>query len=93
MAKITKGEHGLLADGNPIDESMFSELSDADLEEATGGIKVYTYVDEQSFFTDKSWLVCDRYNREDFDLVRWVTINQVVARCTRCGNEMVVEFR
>ena len=35
MAKITKDERGLLADGKPIDESTLLELGDEELERAT----------------------------------------------------------
>ena len=35
MAKITKDERGLFADGKPIDESALLELGDEELERAT----------------------------------------------------------
>ena len=38
MVQITKGEHGLLADGKPIDESSFAELSDEELKQTSGGV-------------------------------------------------------
>ena len=45
MVKITKGEHGLLADGKPIDESSFAELTGEELNQTAGGITVIQHFD------------------------------------------------
>ena len=50
MVQITKGEHGLLADGKPIDESSFAELSDEELKQTSGGITVIQHFDGNSVF-------------------------------------------
>ena len=50
MVQITKGEHGLLADGKPIDESSFAELSDEELRQTSGGITVIQHFDGNSVF-------------------------------------------
>lgn len=55
MVKITKGEHGLLADGKPIDESSFAELSDEDLEQTSGGITVIQHFDGSSVDKLRCW--------------------------------------
>lgn len=88
MAKITKGEHGLLADGKPIDESSFAELSDEDLEQTSGGITVIQHFDGSS--VDK--LRCWQCGGEDWDLIGWRADNKLWARCKKCGWEDFAEF-
>lgn len=55
MVQITKGEHGLLADGKPIDESSFAELSDEELRQTSGGITVIQHFDGNSVFPMRRW--------------------------------------
>lgn len=85
MSKISRGENGLLADGEPIEKSSFSELSDAELEEATDGIKVYLQIDHHRYGNYKRWLICPKCKGEDFDIVGWVVDNVVSVRCKKCG--------
>lgn len=88
MAKITRGEHGLLADGKPIEKSSFSELSDAELEEETGGIKVYLHIDHHWYGSSKTWLRCPQCKCEDFDIVGWIADNVVLTCCKKCGSRV-----
>lgn len=55
MVQITKGEHGLLADGKSIDESSFAELSDEEPKQTSGGITVIQHFDGNSVFPMRRW--------------------------------------
>ncbi len=88
MVQITKGEHGLLADGKPIDESSFAELSDEELKQTSGGITVIQHFDGNS--VDK--LRCRQCGGEDWDLISWRADNKLWARCKKCGWEDFAEF-
>lgn len=88
MAKITRGDNGLLVDGKPIDESSFAELSDEELGQAAGGITVIQHFDGDK--VDK--LRCCQCGGEDWDLVGWRADNKVWARCKKCGWEDFAVF-
>lgn len=88
MVQITKGEHSLLADGKPIDESSFAELSDEELKQTSGGITVIQHFDGNS--VDK--LRCRQCGGEDWDLISWHADNKLWARCKKCGWEDFAEF-
>lgn len=92
MVKIAKGEHGPLVDGKPIDEEAFLELDDKELEEATGGIRVYLHVEEHWYGNDCTTLKCQACGGDDWDIVSWSGENELWARCKKCGNKQVAKF-
>lgn len=67
MAKISRGENGLLIDGTPFDPSGIQELSDEELGQTSGGITVIQHFDGSK--VDK--LRCCQCGGEDWGLISW----------------------
>ena len=89
MAKISRGENGLLLDGEPFDPSGIQELSDEELEAARGGVKIYTK-QENHWWGDKYiYLVCGACGGADWTVTGWYDINKLYVTCNNCGRESI----
>ena len=89
MAKISRGENGLLIDGEPFDPNGIQELSDEELEAASGGVKIYTK-QENHWWGDKYiYLVCGSCGGADWTVTGWYDTNKLYVTCNNCGSSYV----
>lgn len=89
MAKITRGENGLLVDGEPFDPSGIQELSDEELEAASGGVKIYTSQESHWWGDNYIYLVCGSCGGADWTVTGWYDINKLYVTCNNCGRETI----
>ena len=85
MAKITRGENGLLVDGEPLDQASVRELSDEELDQTVGGIRIYTEYQSRWYGDKWSYLLCGGCGSEDFTITGWCDTNWLFVRCNKCG--------
>lgn len=91
MATISRGKNGLLVDGEPFDPSSVNELTDEELEKATGGVTIYTKYENHWWGSSYSRFRCS-CGSLDWTITGWYDTNQIYVKCTKCGNECVVSI-
>lgn len=89
MATITRGENGLLVDGEPFDPTCMRELTDEELEKTTGGVTIYTKYDKHWYGSSYSKLKRNACGSLDWTITGWYDMNQIYTTCTKCGQNVI----
>lgn len=102
MATITRGENGLLVDGEPFDPTRMRELTDEELEKTTGGVTIYTKYDKHWYGSSYSKLKRNACGSLDWTITGWYGANysqygsgkeymltRIEATCDKCGSHNV----
>ena len=92
MAKIARGENGLLVDGEPFDPASVRELSDEELDQTVGGIRIYTEYQSRWYGDKWSYLVCIECGSEDWTITGWHDTNELFVTCTKCGSKSIAKI-
>ena len=82
MSTIRKTEDGsILVDDKPFNLETARQLSDDELADITGGIKIYV---EHHWYGD-TYIKCPHCGSSDFEIVGATPPNRLSIRCTKCG--------
>ena len=85
MAKITRGENGLLVDGEPFDPKNVRELSDEELDQTVGGIKIYTEFEDNVRGGTFTYAICPYCGGDDWRILGVYDKNVLDISCINCG--------
>lgn len=81
MAEIRKENGKWMADGKELDFSGVWKLSDDELENVDGGIKIYT----KSHWYGNEYLVCGGCHSKSWTIIGAREPNELQLRCDKCG--------
>lgn len=81
MAEIRKENGKWMADGKELKLSGVQKLSDDELENVDGGIRIYT----KSHWYGNEYLVCGNYKSKSWTIIGAREPNELQIRCDKCG--------
>ncbi|MBS5644767.1 MAG: hypothetical protein KHW46_03315 [Clostridiales bacterium] len=81
MAEIRKENGKWMADGKELDFSGVQKLSDDELENVDGGIRIYT----KSHWYGNEYLVCGNCKSKSWTIIGAREPNELQIRCDKCG--------
>ena len=81
MAEIRKENGKWMADGKELKLSGVQKLSDDELENVDGGIKIYT----KSHWYGNEYLVCGSCGSKSWTIIGGEEPNWLIIRCDKCG--------
>ncbi len=77
---------------DPFDPASVRELSDEELDQTVGGIRIYTEYESRWYGDKWSYLACIECGSEDWTITGWHDTNELFVTCTKCGSKSIAKI-